>query len=104
MNAILIIVIISVISLFADVVLKKASSDNNIFLIILGCMLYVVDALGWFYAYKYSKFSTVGIIYSLVVIFCSIAIGLFLFKEKIVLKEILGICFGAIALILLSGR
>ncbi len=104
MNGISIIVIVSLISLVGDVVLKKASENNNMMLLGLGILLYSIDAAMWFYAYKYSKFSTVGIIYSLLIIFASILIGILFFKEKIVLKEIIGICFGLVSLFLLAGR
>lgn len=103
MSGIAIILLVSVVSLLADLFLKKASDINNNFMLFLGIFLYAIDALLWFYAYKYSKFSTVGIIYSLFIIFSSILIGIFFFKEKIALKEVIGIGLGIVAMYLLTA-
>lgn len=103
MSGTTIIVIVSLVSLIADVILKKASDTSNMLLLGFGVLMYAFDALLWFYAYKYSKFSTVGILYSLIVILTSILIGVLFFKEKVVFKEVMGIVFGLVALVLLSG-
>ncbi len=104
MNGVAIIIIVSLISLIGDVVLKKASDNGNMYLLGLGVFLYAIDAVMWFFAYKYSKFSTVGVLYSLLIIFASITIGILFFKEKIVFKEVVGIIFGLVSLLLLTGK
>lgn len=96
------ILIVSGFSLLADVVLKRAADVNNMFLLVLGCGLYVLDAIFWFYAYKYSKFSTVGVNYSLIILLLSVLIGIFVFKEKINTQEVVGIVLGILAIIFLS--
>ncbi len=104
MNGISTIVIVAIFSIIADVVLKKSSENNNMFLLGLGIFLYMIDAVLWFLAYKYSKFSTVGVIYSILMIIISIIVGIMFFKEKIELKEMFGIGLGIISLFLLAGK
>ena len=103
MNGLIIIILVSLFSLIADIVLKKSADGHGVIYLYLGMALYVLDAFLWFVAYKYSKFSTVGVMYSLLIIFATVAVGVFYFKERIGVTEIIGLVFGLIAIILLSG-
>jgi drug/metabolite transporter (DMT)-like permease len=102
MNSLLLIFFVSIFSLFADVVLKKAADKNSYLLLAAGCILYMLDGILWFVAYKYSKFSTVAIVYSIFIILLSVLIGIFYFKEKINSVEIIGIVLGFASIFLLS--
>lgn len=97
-----VIVLVSIFSILADIILKKAADNNNYIFLIIGCGLYVLDAFFWFIAYKYSKFSTVGILYSLSVVFLSVLTGIFYFKERINIVEVIGLVLGFVSIILLS--
>ena len=104
MKSIIFIFVVSILSLLADVLLKRASDSNGTKPLLMGVVLYMINAVFWFIAYKYSKFSTVGVVYSLLTIFASIGVGIIMFRDRIVFREVLGIVFGIIALVLLSGK
>jgi len=94
--------IVSLIAIFADVVLKKAAISQNCKLLILGMFLYAIDAVMWFWVYRSAKFSTVAVVYSIFTIFLSIVIGFFFFKEKINFLEVVGIILGVGSILILG--
>jgi undecaprenyl phosphate-alpha-L-ara4N flippase subunit ArnF len=70
---------------------------------ILGLIVYASTAIGWFFALKYIKFSTVGVYYSLASLLFLIIIGHFYFKETLSPREIFGMVLGVASIILLRN-
>ena len=95
--------LISLGTIIGDVFIKRAAENSNSLYLSVGMLLYLFDALLWFWVYKSAKFSTVAIIYSLFTIFLSVAIGIFYFKEQLGIKEVIGLVLGFLSVILLGG-
>ncbi len=94
--------IVSMITIVGDFILKKSADTNHVMLLIGGIVLYVLNAILWFWVYKIGQFSTVGVLYSLFTVFFSVAIGTLYFHESLGAKEVLGIAMGITSLLLLG--
>ena len=101
-----IVILVSIITVLGDYFIKLSGNSAEKFIdwwrFGVGLFFYLLTAFGWFFIMKYMKLSTIGITYGITTAILLVAIGLFVFKETLNSYEILGICFGIAALILLS--
>lgn len=109
MNAVLITFLIgiglSVITVFADALIKQASLQNAFSgwkMLILGAIIYGLTAFGWFFVMRKIKLSTLGILYGVSCVILLTLVSVFYYKEKINTFEIFGIVLAIISLIILS--
>ncbi len=109
LNQILFLIIILIgitsVTIIADVFLKKASllpSYSGWQLLIVGAIIYAISAFGWFFAMRYIKLSTLGVIYSISTVIILTIISVYYFEEKISTAEIVGIFMAISSLVLLA--
>ena len=105
MNAMLLVIFLSIIGVIGDFFIKIAGNGEkfiNIKFFISGLIIYALTAFGWFYALKQMKLSTLGVVYSLSTILLLVALGVIYFHEKLKIQEIVGIIAAIISMILLS--
>ena len=105
MYVILGIILLSAIGVLGDFFIKLSGQgpkfmDAKTFLI--GFVIYALTAFGWFYVMKHIKLSSLGVIYALSTALLLVAVGVFYFREKLSLLEIIGILTAIISLVLLS--
>ena len=103
-NWFIVLLVVELICLWGDYCLKKASMEQNWEgwrLILAGCMLYAVSAIGFVFLMRSFKVFTLGVIHSFAVIFLSVILSLVVFQEKINVREILGLILGIISILLL---
>ena len=103
-NWIIVLLIVELVCLWGDYCLKKASMEQNWEgwrLILAGCFLYAVSAIGFFYLMRSFKVFTLGVLHSFAVILLSVILSLVVFNEKINAREILGLILGIISIVLL---
>lgn len=102
--AILIVIGLSLFGILGDYFLKLAGNKDvyvNYKFLSLGIFVYGMLAVGWFFALKYIKMSTIGVPYSLTIIIALALMGYFLFNESLNIYEIMGIVIGIISILLL---
>ncbi len=96
---------LSIITVFADSLIKQASlqaSFSGWKLLILGVVIYGLTGFGWFFVMRKLKLSTIGALYAVsVVVFLSL-VSVFYFKEKISGMEIFGIVLAITSLFILA--
>lgn len=103
-NWLFLLLLIEVICIYGDYYIKKASMEEQWGgwkMLVFGSLLYGVSAIGFFLLMRMFKVFTVGMLHSFGVIFLSIGLSLFVFKEKITSREILGLVLGVISIFLL---
>ena len=108
MNTIVIAFLISlgltVITVFADALIKHASLQRNFAggpALLLGALIYGLTAFGWFFVMRKVKLSTLGVFYSIGCVILLTFVSVLYFKEKITVMEIFGIGLAIISLIIL---
>lgn len=69
---------------------------------VMGMLIYALSAFGWFYVIKQTKLEDLGVLYATATSILLVLLGVFVFKEQLEPKEILGILFGLLSIILLS--
>lgn len=94
-----------VMAIAADYFIKVASVRDMPLLtwsFVLGAMLYVVSTVGWVYAMKGMSLAQVGVAYSVVTILALAAMGHFVFGEQTTTREMVGIGFAIVALVIMT--
>lgn len=99
------VVFLSFILLLGDYMIKYAVGKPNwfVFLIIAG-VLWCSSIYGWYYTVKENRIAIVGMLFSIISLVGSVLIGIFAFNEKLTMTEWMGLAFGIMASILLSGK
>ena len=69
---------------------------------VVGALVYLSTAIGWFYVMKEIKLSSLGVIYSLTTVLLLVGVGVFYFHERLNIYEIFGIIMAIASVILLS--
>lgn len=96
---------LSLITVFADSLIKHASLQNAFSgwqALVLGAIIYGLTAFGWFFVMRKIKLSTIGVLYAVSVVIFLTLVSVFYFKEKISLQEIIGIIMAIASLVILS--
>lgn len=102
--ALLVTVGFSMVGVVGDYFLKLASAReqplrSSVFLI--GFLVYSSTAFGWVYVMRHLKLATVGVVYSISMILLLTAMGVFIFREALSLREGIGLVLAIVSLILL---
>lgn len=103
MTAQFVVVAIVFTSVLGDYFIKLASKKQASYLSFefgLGALLYVITAAGFLVAMRHMSLASIGVLYAVLTIVLMTALGVFVFKETLVPREIAGIlmAFGAIGL------
>ncbi len=101
--AIVIVLAFSLLTVVADVLIKKAADQNNLWspFFVAGAVAYGMSAFGWFYALRTINLATLGGIYSLSTVVLIAAAGVLFFEEKLQLAEIAVLVMAVISIIVL---
>ena len=70
-------------------------------LVLVGCLLYAVSAVMWFYAMRHVTLAQAGVAYSMLTLLALCAIGALWFDEPIRLRESLGIGCAILSMVLM---
>lgn len=106
MHPVVAIVLLSLMGVAGDLFLKFAGNGPksvDVKLFIAGFVVYACTAFGWFYVLKHMKLSSLSVIYSIANILILVFIGVFYFRERLNIYEIIGIV-GAIGSMVLLSR
>lgn len=105
MNSIAILGALVVVTIFGDYFIKLASAKPDGLtspLLILGALFYALSVFGWYFLMKSHSLAVIGGLYSAATILVLAALGFFVFKESIGLREGIGISLAFLAVIILS--
>ncbi|MDD5229400.1 MAG: hypothetical protein PHN45_07600 [Methylococcales bacterium] len=97
-------VLLEGLSLLADYYIKLASLKPNFsgwIELLFGGFLYGVTAIGWFFLMREFKLVTLSVFHALGVIGFTCLLGVFVFKEKLYFREMVGVALGCCSIILL---
>lgn len=95
---------IVLVTVFGDWALKIASMQKewaNRHLL-LGMGLYMMSGLGFVIAMRHMSLATVGVWYAVLTVLMMTALGFFVFDEKLMPRDIAGIFFAIVALVLMA--
>lgn len=95
---------LSAVTVFADVLIKRASLQNAFSswqLLIIGAIIYATTALGWFFVMRKVKLSSLGALYAVSCVVLLTLVSVFYFKERIAPIEIVGISMAIVSIIIL---
>jgi drug/metabolite transporter (DMT)-like permease len=98
-------ILLSIITVFADILIKNASLQTAFTgwkFLFIGCLIYGLTGLGWFFVMRRIKLSTLGVLYGITCIILLTLISIFYFHEKISFIELLGIILAIISIIILA--
>lgn len=101
----MLVVFLSCVSAVADYFLKLAGNGEKFIdmkFFSIGFFIFSMMAICWFPVFKYVKFSTIGIVYSITTIILFVIIGIFFFDEKLNAQEVIGVITGITSIILLA--
>jgi undecaprenyl phosphate-alpha-L-ara4N flippase subunit ArnF len=90
--------------ILGDFLIKLAADDGKTMfsvLVIVGCALYAISALLWFFALHHITLSQAGVAFSMFTLLALCAIGVIYFGEKLYLREYAGIGCALMAMVLL---
>lgn len=101
--AILIVLGFSALTVLADVLIKKAADQNQLWspYFIAGAVVYGLSAFGWFFALRTINLATLGGIYSLSTVVMIALAGVLIFQEKLQLVEIAVLVMALISIVAL---
>lgn len=103
MNIILLVIGLSALGVVGDYFIKIAGVKSfEPKWLAVGTLIYALTAIGWFFAMKQMKLSTLGALYSITIILLLTIVGVGYFKESLGLREIAGIIAAVISVILLA--
>lgn len=105
MNGILFMVAIVVATMFGDYLLKLASLKPSAFSspeFVGGAVIYALSAVGWVYAMRHMSLAAIGVYYSMMMLILLAAMGVIFFGEKLAARELLGLGFACVSILLLS--
>lgn len=87
--ALLIVLAFGALTVLADVFIKKAADQNQLFSFnfVFGAVLYGLSAFGWFYAFRALNMATVGGAYALSTVILIALVGIIFFREQLQVVE-----------------
>ena len=105
MPSVLLVFLICAVGVLGDVFLKLSGSGPKGFdwrLAVLGVAIMGASVIGVYFAFKQMKFASFGVLYSLGTILIMVLVGLFYFKERLTLPEMVGVAAACVAVALLG--
>ena len=94
----------ALIVILGDYLIKIAVDDGHTAvsrLVLVGCALYAVSALLWFYALQHVTLSQAGVAFSMITLLALCALGVLRFGETLYFREYAGIGCALLAMVLL---
>lgn len=89
--------------IFAELSLKKWAENNGYAYLIGGIVLYSLIAVGFGFALKNSdKLTIANSVWQLSALIVISLVGIFIYKDKLTVIQIIGLCMGVIAIILMA--
>lgn len=95
---------IVLVTIIGDWALKIASTQKgwaNHYLA-LGMGLYMLSGLGFVIAMRHMSLATIGVLYAVLTVLMMTALGVIVFKEELAAREVIGIFFALISLVLMT--
>ena len=102
--ALIVAIFLSSVGALADYFLKLASEKSNIVAnkwFVVAFIVYSSTIFGWVYVIKNMKLASVGVVYSVCMVLFLTFLGVVFFKERLSVKEIVGIGLAIASLFLL---
>jgi len=102
---VLLVIFLAGVGVLGDFFIKLAGNGTKYIswpYFIIGLLIYVLTAIGWFYVMKHMDLNILGIFYSLTTVILLFVIGTLFFKEHVNGYEMVGIILGIISIALLS--
>jgi len=96
---------LSLLSVFADFLLKRASASPQPFSrwpFAGAVFIYAASCFGWIYVLRHLKLATIGAIYSVLIVGLLAVVGITVFRESLSYSECVGLAAAVAALILLG--
>jgi undecaprenyl phosphate-alpha-L-ara4N flippase subunit ArnF len=90
--------------IIGDFLIKLAADDGKSIwsgYVLIGCLLYAVSAIFWFYAVRHVTLAQAGVAYSMLTLLALCGIGVIWFDEQMFLREYLGIACAIAAMVLM---
>jgi small multidrug resistance pump len=100
----MIVLLLAGLTVGGDYFLKLASRQDRMFQnasFIAGACIYAVGAVGWTLAFRHMKMASVGALYSSITIVLLMALGTLVFRERLEMREYVGIGFALASILLL---
>lgn len=100
---ILLIFVLCILGTIGDICLKQATLHpllQNRWLI-AGSLAYALSVFGWFQAFKHLKLITIAGLYSSIILFLLVFIGIVFYGEHVTLREGIGLGLALLAILLL---
>lgn len=105
MNPYLVVTLLVAVTLAADWLLKLAALQPDPWRTVsfwAGACMYALTAVGWLLAMKHLSLASIGVYYSVLTILLLTFLGVFVFKEPISGREILGIALALASIALMT--
>jgi len=96
---------LSIITVVADWIIKIASLEKGFLgwkMLTLGCLVYALTGVGWFFVMRNMKLSVSGVLYGVTCILLLALLSIFYFREKITTLELLGLGLAVASIVLLA--
>ena len=90
--------------LAGDYVIKVAADDGRPVwsgYVVIGCAIYAVSAIFWFYAMRHATLAQAGVAYSMITLLALCLMGVIWFNEELELREYAGIACALAAMVLM---
>lgn len=105
MTSALVLIAITVVTLFGDYFIKLASDRpegiaSSVF--IMGAILYGLPAFGWFMLMKNHSLAAIGVLYSASTIVLLAGLGYFVFHETFGWREVFGVSLAIASVVVMS--
>lgn len=95
------VIILSILEICAQMFLKTAINNRKIF-VLIGVFLYGLIGYIYYLGILQNKFGSMSLAWHIFMAVATIAISIFIFKESYSKREIIGLIFGLISLVLLN--
>jgi drug/metabolite transporter (DMT)-like permease len=105
MKEAMIIFMATIIAVIGDIFIKKATlakGVNEYIYMGLAIFFYAANAIAFYFIYKHTELSSVGVYYAVSTIFLFVLSGIFLFGETVSKGELIGIAFGIVSIFMLA--
>lgn len=103
--AVLLVIFMAGVSIAGDYFLKLAGNGTKFIdfkFFFIGGIIFTLSTIGWFFALKYVKLGTAGIVYGVSVTLLAVAIGSLCFDERLNIYEVVGVVSGIFSIFLLA--
>ncbi|MFL4468867.1 hypothetical protein ACERZ8_02900 [Tateyamaria armeniaca] len=97
--------ITALIVIIGDTAIKFAADGGHPIwsaLVVLGCVLYGISALFWFFAMRHVTLVQAGVAYSMITLLALAMIGALWFGERLYAREYAGLACALLAMVLLA--